>query len=390
MSNPIQLYSFHLMPWPHIDPQVREKYGSSWVVYPNSEYDPNLGHQLYGEYLDELVFADQIGFDAICVNEHHQNAYGLMPSPNLMAAALISRTKSARIAILGNGIALRHNPIRVAEEIAMLDVLAGGRRITLGFGRGAGRVEFNGLQVPMSESRDRFLESLEIVRTALSNQEFSFEGRFHTIPSMSIRPQPRSTDLAERMYCAWGSPETIPIAANAGLGPLFIPQKSWAEIGEEVVAFNDIRAEQGWAPQPPIVVCWVYCSPNGEEAWETARQYMTNYNDSALRHYEFHDAEHFRQAGGYDFYAKMADARKRVGEEKVVEIFARHQVWGTPEQCIEKLREIRATTNAAEFVGVFTYGDLPVEMAESSMRLFAAEVLPVLHADENEPASVAD
>ena len=74
----------------------------------------------------------------------------------------------------------------------------------------------------------------------------------------------------------------------------------------------------------------------------------------------------------------------------MVEIFARHQVWGTPEQCIEKLREIRATTNAAEFVGVFTYGDLPVEMAESSMRLFAAEVLPVLHADENEPASVAD
>ena len=187
------------------------------------------------------------------------------------------------------------------------------------------------------------------------------------------------------MYCAWGSPETIPIAANAGLGPLFIPQKSWEEIGEEVVAFNGIRAERGWAPQEPIVVCWVYCSPDEDEGrGRPPVRYMTNYNDSALRHYEFQDAEHFKEAGGYDFYAKMAEAAG-AGGEKVVEVFARHQVWGTPEQCIEKLRHIRATTDAAEFVGVFTYGDLPVEQAEESMRLFAAEVLPVLQEEEAAP-----
>jgi alkanesulfonate monooxygenase SsuD/methylene tetrahydromethanopterin reductase-like flavin-dependent oxidoreductase (luciferase family) len=283
-----------------------------------------------------------------------------------------------------------HDPIRVAEEVALLDVLAGGRRITLGFGRGAGRVEFEGFRTPMGESRDRFLESLEVVRAALSNQEFSFDGEFHKIPSMSIRPQPRSKDLAERMYCAWGSPETIPIAAEAGLGALFVPQKGWEEIGQEVVTYNDLRTQRGLDTQQPIVVCWVYCSPDADEAWETARTYMTNYNDSALRHYEFHDADHFKQAGGYDYYAKMADARKRVGEERVVEVFARNQVWGTPEQCIEKLRTIRATTDAAEFVGVFTYGDLPVELAERSMRLFAEEVLPVIHAEEEAPALTAD
>ena len=154
------------------------------------------------------------------------------------------------------------------------------------------------------------------------------------------------------------------------------------------MTFNDLRTKRGLAPQKPIVVCWVYCSPDPDEAWETARRYMTNYNDSALRHYEFHDAEHFTKAGGYDFYAKMAGARQRVGEEKVVELFARNQVWGTPEQCIEKLRTIRATTDAAEFVGVFTYGDLPVELAERSMRLFSKEVLPALHADEGVPATV--
>ena len=362
---------------------------ADWDRYAARGYDRAPSRpdwQVYDEGIRLASLVEPLGFDAIWTVEHHFTPYTMVPNSLQFLTFMAGRTERVDFGTMVVVLPW-HDPIRVAEEVAMLDLLAGGRRLTLGFGRGAGRVEFEGFRTPMGESRDRFLESLDIVRTALSNQEFSFEGRFHHIPPMSIRPQPRSTDLAERMYCAWGSPETIPIAADAGLGALFIPQKSWEEIGEEVVAFNDIRARHGWASQQPIVVCWVYCSPDQDEAWETARRYMTNYNDSALRHYEFHDADHFKAAGGYDFYAKMAEARKRVGEEKVVEIFARHQVWGTPEQCIEKLRHIRATTDAAEFVGVFTYGDLPVELAEESMRLFAREVLPVLQAED--PAALA-
>ncbi|MDH4144318.1 MAG: LLM class flavin-dependent oxidoreductase [Acidimicrobiia bacterium] len=368
-----------------------QNYGD-WGRYADKAYDTAPARsdtEVYDEsvYLANLV--EPLGFDSIWTVEHHFTPYTMVPNPLQFLTYMAGRTERVDFGTMVIVLPW-HDPIRVAEEIAMLDVLAGGRKITLGFGRGAGRVEFEGFRTPMGESRDRFLESLEVVRAALSNQEFSFEGEFHQIPAMSIRPQPRSTDLVERMYCAWGSPETIPIAANAGLGALFIPQKGWEEIGEEVVTYNDIRQQAGLAAQQPIVVCWVYCSPDPDEAWETARRYMTNYNDSALRHYEFHDAEHFKEAGGYDFYAKMADARKRVGEEKVVEVFARNQVWGTPEQCIEKLRTIRATTDAAEFVGVFTYGDLPVELAEASMRLFAEEVLPVLHADEAAEVAVTD
>ncbi|MEA3213885.1 MAG: hypothetical protein QOJ19_41 [Acidimicrobiia bacterium] len=365
---------------------------ADWGRYAERGYDRQPSRadwEVYDEGVRLASLVEPLGFDSIWTVEHHFTPYTMVPNSLQFLTFMAGRTERVDFGTMVVVLPW-HDPIRVAEEVAMLDVLAGGRRLTLGFGRGAGRVEFNGLQVPMGESRDRFLESLEIVRAALSNQEFSFEGRFHNIPSMSIRPQPRSSDLTDRMYCAWGSPETIPIAANAGLGPLFVPQKSWEEIGEEVVAFNDIRAQQGWEPQEPIVVCWVYCTPDADEAWETARQYMTNYNDSALRHYEFHDADHFKQAGGYDFYAKMAEARKRVGEEKVVEVFARHQVWGTPEQCIEKLRKIRATTSAAEFVGVFTYGDLPGDQAEASMRLFAQEVLPVLQADESATLAAGD
>ena len=146
----MKLSSFHLMPWPNIKPELLAETNSAWVTYPNSDYDPELGRQLYGEYLDQLVFADEVGFDAICVNEHHQNAYGMMPSPNIMAAALISRTKQAKIAILGNGIALRDNPLRVAEEVGMLDVMSGGRIIS-GFVRGIG-AEYHSLNIDPTTS----------------------------------------------------------------------------------------------------------------------------------------------------------------------------------------------------------------------------------------------
>ena len=364
---------------------------ADWDRYGERGYDREPGRadwEIYDEGVRLASLVEPLGFNSIWTVEHHFTPYTMVPNSLQFLTFMAGRTERVDFGTMVVVLPW-HDPIRVAEEVAMLDVLAGGRRLTLGFGRGAGRVEFEGFRTPMGESRDRFLESLEVVRTALSNQEFSFEGRFHQIPSMSIRPQPRSSDLASRMYCAWGSPETIPIAAQAGLGALFVPQKGWEEIGEEVVTFNHLREEQGLAAQQPIVVCWVYCSADPDEAWETARQYMTNYNDSALRHYEFHDADHFKEAGSYDYYAKMADARKRVGEEKVVEVFARNQVWGTPEQCIEKLRNIRATTDAAEFVGVFTYGDLPSELAERSMRLFAQEVLPVIHADEDVAAKAA-
>ncbi len=84
----MRCFSFHLMPYIGLDPAYE---GPAWVTIPNTLYDPKVGAQLYNRYLDELVYAEELGFDGVCVNEHHQNAYGLMPSPNLMAAALAAR-----------------------------------------------------------------------------------------------------------------------------------------------------------------------------------------------------------------------------------------------------------------------------------------------------------
>ena len=119
---------FHLMPYPYLPDDFDETVRLVGADLPERELlDPELGNALYARYLDELEYADQLGFDGIAVNEHHQIAYGLMPSPNLMAAALTRRTSRARIMVLGNAIGIRGNPLRVAEEIAMLDLMSGGR-----------------------------------------------------------------------------------------------------------------------------------------------------------------------------------------------------------------------------------------------------------------------
>src|SRR5437764_7896526 len=126
----LKFYYFHLMPYPDLPEEFARQAEAAWVTPSNALYDPELGHALYHRYLDELVAAEGWGWDGICVNEHHQNVYGTMPSPNLIAAMLTQRTTRCRIGIIGNALPLHDDPIRVAEEIAMLDVISGGRSIS--------------------------------------------------------------------------------------------------------------------------------------------------------------------------------------------------------------------------------------------------------------------
>ena len=122
---------FNLMPWPYLPDDFREKNRSVWVDIDQTLFDPVKSHEVYNTYMDLLEYADTLGFDGIGVNEHHQNGYGIMPSPNIIAAGLARRTKDAALVVLGNSIALYNPPIRVAEEFAMLDCIsrraAGGR-----------------------------------------------------------------------------------------------------------------------------------------------------------------------------------------------------------------------------------------------------------------------
>src|SRR5437764_541904 len=149
---------FNLMPWPYLPDDFRETHRSVWVDIPNTLYDPRKGHHVYHTYLDQLEYAESLGFDGIGCNEHHQNGYGLMPSPNLIAATLSRRTSRAALCVIGNSIAGYNPPIRVAEEFAMLDVISGGRLVA-GFPVGTSMdTNFCYGQIP-ALTRDKYREA---------------------------------------------------------------------------------------------------------------------------------------------------------------------------------------------------------------------------------------
>src|SRR5262245_35743502 len=152
---------FHLMPYRPLDRVERHKHRAGWVVLPNTLYDPKKGADEYASYIDQLVYAEELGFDVIAVNEHHQTAYGLMPAPNLIASALIARTKKVKIAILGRALPLVNNPINIAEEFAMLDNLSKGRIIT-GFVRGIGN-EYHATGINPYFSHERYQEAHDLI-----------------------------------------------------------------------------------------------------------------------------------------------------------------------------------------------------------------------------------
>lgn len=230
----------------------------------------------------------------------------------------------------------------------------------------------------MEESRERFSESLHVLRESLSEEWFEFKGEYHNIPRTSLRPRPRpGNTLLDNLYIAWGSPSSMPVAANEGCKPLFIPQRLWEEHVRELGEYNRIRTEEhGWQPERPTVVCWVYCGEDAAKTEEEARQYLPEYGDSALRHYQFL-GEHLQGLKGYEYYAQLAKMRAALPEgTDTAGIYLQNNVWGTPAQCLEKLERINNMMGADDFVAVFSYGSMPVDKAEASMRLFAEKVLP--------------
>ena len=187
----LKFFFFHLMPYAALDPDYDKKHNSAWVTLPNTYYDPKIGHQLYNRYLDEIEYADELGWDGVCVNEHHQNAYGLMPIPGVMAGALSRRTKNGKIAVLGRALPLLNNPLVVAEEFAMLDNITGGRLIA-GFVRGIG-AEYHSWGANPAESHDRFHEAHDLIVQAWTQPGPSkFEGKYYHFEYVNCWPRPLS------------------------------------------------------------------------------------------------------------------------------------------------------------------------------------------------------
>ncbi len=177
---------FNLMPWPYLPDDFREKNRSVWVDIDQRLFDPAKSHAVYNTYMDLLEYAGTLGFDGIGVNEHHQNGYGIMPSPNIIAAGLARGKSDAAIVVLGNSIALYNPPIRVAEEFAMLDCISGGRLVA-GFPVGTSMdTNYCYGQIP-SLTREKYQEAHDLIIKAWTTRDpFAFNGRYNKLRHVNI------------------------------------------------------------------------------------------------------------------------------------------------------------------------------------------------------------
>ena len=343
----------------------------------------------YEVYHNDLALADQaesLGFDSIWSVEHHFTPYTMVPDVLQFLTYMAGRTSKIE---LGSMVVVLpwHDPVRVAEQIAMLDNLSKGR-IVIGFGRGAATVEYNGFRVSMEESRERFVEAAEVVHKALANERFAHNGKYFQIPEMSIRPRPYSHP-EKRLYGAAVSPDTAERMAKLGLGVLIaIPLYGWEAQAKDVQRHQQILLEQGHQPVPPISSSFVFCAETEKEAQEGAHRWMGGYWGSADAHYKFSDG-HLKSVKGYEHYGTIADAAKTTTPEQSVDGFVKLQVAGTPEQCLEQIYTMQDLVGLNHFIAVFSYGGMPHEVAERNLRLFASEVMPKLQREERKVVPVS-
>jgi len=276
-----------------------------------------------------------------------------------------------------------HDPIRVAEQIALLDVISGGRTL-MGFGRGAASVEYEGFRIPMDEARPRFVESAQLIIKALENETFDWQGEFYKIPSMSIRPRPISHP-ERRFYASSVSPESSEIMAKLGFGMMVVMQNEWAKAAEDIHRYREITRSVGHTPRPPIVLTNVACADTREEARDWAAQYLGEKWDSIDNHYHFSDG-HLSSVKGYESYGKLAKTYTKMKDptfrDKATEFYISIQIAGNPDDCIQQVAELRRLTGMDHLVTEFSFGSMPHHLAERNMRVFADKVMPVLQKDK--------
>ncbi len=330
-------------------------------------------------YQDEVALAcmaEGLGFESVWGVEHHFTDYTMCPDVLQFLSYMAGRTTSVK---LGSMVVVLpwHDPMRVAEEISMLDNISGGRMI-LGLGRGLGRVEFEGFRVPMDESRGRFTEGAKMILDGLEKGYCEMDGEIIKQPRRDIRPAPFKS-FKGRSYAAAVSPESLPIMAELGIGILIIPQKPWAAVAEDLDTYREVfRNVNGAEPPPPVCAGWVFCDEDESRARELAERYIGGYWKTVLRHYEM-AGEHLKTTKGYEYYGGFAERlQSEGGADAATQFFMDLQIWGTPDQCYAKIQDVQRRVGNDTFVGVFSYAGMPAEEAQRNMRLFAEKVAPRL------------
>ena len=386
--NKLRFYFFHLMPYPFIPPET--EFDSTWVTLSNKYYDPQRGRVLYNEYIDQLCAAEKYGFDASIVNEHHANYYGTMPSPNIITAMLIQRTSRMPVGMIGNAIPLHGNPLRVAEEVAMLDVISGGRIIS-GFVRGIGPEYFNNGIVP-ADSVARFDEAHDLIIKAWTEDgPFTWQGEYFYIPNVNPIPRPMQQPHPPIWIPGQGSLETLKFIAQHKYTYMMIYAPQWFT----KVVFSGLREEClrcGYEAPLSMFNAAVptYVAETDEQAHREAKAHLSWLFNTGLKIPQqlffppgYMTTKSFRNFAGAYLKGKVKNPCELTYDDMIKH---RYIIVGSPETVKNSMGEYCEDVVAGGILNVGSaFGPMPNWMVMKNMQIFAEEVMPEFREADGKP-----
>jgi alkanesulfonate monooxygenase SsuD/methylene tetrahydromethanopterin reductase-like flavin-dependent oxidoreductase (luciferase family) len=366
------------------------------IPYPlsGSHFDPKVAAADYAAHLDIWSEMEELGFDGVGLNEHHTTPHGLMVSPNMLAAAGARQTKKLEFLLLGNLLPL-HNPLRIAEELAMADCMSEGR-ILSGFARGVPR-EYRVYDVPMAESRARFDEALEIILKAWTEDVFSYEGKFWRFKDISIWPRPYRQPHPQVWIPFTGSKETIQLAGRHNFNAVL--PAGHPGVSQDIVSYFAAQLERNGHALTPQHLCLftdAFVADSAEAAMRENMDYYLYFVQTLWHHGSDQPKELLGKAGyvassSYDYireenrpFAEMdrskirltnaSDVEKRVAEGSLA--------WGSPKDVADRLIEKAEQIGANSLLLNVNLGAPPTEMFREQVRRFGRDVLPRLKAHQ--------
>jgi alkanesulfonate monooxygenase SsuD/methylene tetrahydromethanopterin reductase-like flavin-dependent oxidoreductase (luciferase family) len=384
----MKLMWFHLMPYTELPEDFRDNHPSVWVDIHSSLFDPRRAHLMYNDFMDELEFAAECGFDAVCVNEHHSNGYGLMPSPNLIASALSRRTTDTALCVMGNSLALYNPPTRVAEEFAMIDCISGGRLIA-GFPVGTPMDTCFAYGQNPSMLRDRYYEAHDLVMRAWTEQDtFAFNGRFNQQRYVNIWPRPVQKPHPPIWIPGGGSVETWRWCAEMDHVYAYLSYFGYLSGQATMDGFwkEMDRLGKDRNPYRAGFLQFVGVADTREEAYKLYREPAEYFYGRCL-----HVDPRFAAAPGY-----TSEATQRAGVVGQVAQVARmrrfdtlaremdaivekgYVIIGSPDEVAAQLRQVATDLNVGHLMLLMQFGNMGKELAMYNTKLFAEKVMPQL------------
>ena len=389
----MKLMWFHLMPYTELPDDFRDKNPSVWVDIHSSLFDPRRAHHMYNDFMDELEFAAECGFDAICVNEHHSNGYGLMPSPNLVASSLARRTSDAALCVLGNSLALYNPPTRVAEEFAMIDCISGGRLIA-GFPVGSPMDTCFAYGQNPSMLRERYHEAHDLILRAWTEEDtFAFNGRFNQQRYVNIWPRPVQKPHPPIWIPGGGSVETWQWCAEMDYVYCYLSYYGYKAGQSTMDGFWDEMKRLGKDRNPCRAgfLQFVGVAESREEAYRLYREPAEYFYGRCL-----HIDPRFAGPPGYTTEAtqrrgaqsQVAQAAQLSRYESKFQMLAREMdaivergyvIIGSPDEVAAQLREVAKNLNVGHLMMLLQFGNMAKDLAKYNTQLFAEQVMPQLH-----------